>query len=139
MGPMEPENDGVGAALERAVATYCDEWRNPSLPPFKIYSHSYTSWHKQIEAGGPGCYAAYAADGTLLYVGKASYRKRIGDRLFVHFEVTKPAWVKHVAHILFVPVTQPFEAPSLEEYLIYELRPVFNAVGRRPTEPTEEI
>ena len=129
MEPMEPEDDGIGAALRQAVATYCVEWRNPNLPPFAIYRHTRTSWHHTPESASAGCYAAYAADGRLLYVGKSSLQ-RIGDRLHAHFHANPPRpWIDLTAHFRFVTVSSPGEASALEEYLIGTLHPAFNVVG----------
>ena len=131
IGPETPNSDDIGFALAKAVSTYCEMWRNPNLPHFVVHHHTYRSWHNRPEAAVAGCYAAYTINGTLLYVGKASHRRTMGQRLYAHFEVSKWPWVPSVAYVQFVEVSQPFEAPSLEEFLIADLQPRYNSVGIR--------
>ncbi|MGH7096207.1 MAG: GIY-YIG nuclease family protein [Stellaceae bacterium] len=80
-----------------------------------------------MESSKPGCYALYYDDGDLLYIGKSS--NAVGFRLWNHFKQSKANWVMSVSFVQIVEVQEPFEAPSLEEYLIRELRPPCNHRG----------
>ena len=121
----------MGARLDACVATYCATWRNPALEPFTVHPVAGpTAWWGTPESARPGCYAAYGADGDLLYVGKASWRASVGGRLAYHDRrEPRAGWRRLAAHVQLVTVSEAFEAPSLEEFLIRELRPRHNAIG----------
>lgn len=81
----------------------------------------------------PGVYAFFDADMTLLYIGKASCMTVLGKRLGQYFyadgalrtKMEKFADTRFVCTIA-VPSDRAFEAPSIEEYLIYSLNPELN-------------
>jgi excinuclease UvrABC nuclease subunit len=88
------------------------------------------SWEGTPFSYKAGCYALYAQDGDLLYVGKASLFRSVGSRLWHHFQKSSAAWMPNTALVQIVEVAEPYEAPSLEEYLIRELQPRWNGTGR---------
>lgn len=130
-GPETSNHDDVGFALAKSVSEYCEMWRNRYLLPFKVHRHSSSSWQRQPEAAAAGCYAVFSDDGSLLFIGKASSRETMGQRLRAHFEVAKRPWVPLAAYVYLVEVSQAFEAPSLEEFLTIELQPIYNSAGMR--------
>jgi hypothetical protein len=124
---------GIGAELREHVATYCKKYRNPQLPPFIVSEpHTMTSWYGTPEAARPGCYVFYSQTGEVLYVGKASLTRAVGNRLAAH-DHSKPrtSWRERAAFVQFVSVSEPFEAPSLEEFLVSRLCPIGNIRGGR--------
>ena len=108
----------------RLVEEYCSTQRPHSFPQFTVHSHTHESWRPAPCIAKAGCYALYAGDGRLIYIGKASQGASIGSRLGSHLNKIwngvpeghrwrgrEPRFV----HI--IEVNEPFEAPSLEEYL----------------------
>ncbi|MCH8171813.1 MAG: GIY-YIG nuclease family protein [Proteobacteria bacterium] len=88
-----------------------------------------------------GIYAIFNENEELLYIGKASNNSSIGSRLGSYFKNDEKGnfSLKHPEgwgekgkprFIIGVSVSEPFEAPSLEEYLIYKLQPEINQVGK---------
>lgn len=126
---MDPQD--IGARLGACVATYCATWRNAALEPFTVHPVAgLTDWWATPESAKPGCYAAYGSEGELLYVGKASWRASVGGRLASHdHREPRAEWRRLAAYVQIVTVSEAFEAPSLEEFLIRELRPRHNAIG----------
>lgn len=117
--------------LADLVRGYCEQYRNPQLPPFVVHdAHTMTSWYRTPESSKPGCYVFYSEGGEILYVGKASLRSYVGARLAFH-DRQKPRalWRERATAVQFVSVTEAFEAPSLEEFLIERLRPAGNVRG----------
>ena len=88
-------------------------------------------------ADSPGVYVMLDQDLNLLYIGKASCGANIGSRLGKYFDKTgrtrlgmeKFANVKFVS-ALHLPSDRAFEAPAIEEYLISQLNPPLNVVGK---------
>jgi hypothetical protein len=100
-------------------------------------SDAHRSWPFGHRAG---VYMIYSMAFKILYIGKASMKKRLGDRLYTYFGNGEkcilrahhkwpdpPRFLVNIA----VPADMPFEAPSIEEYLIGKLNPIWNVVGRR--------
>jgi hypothetical protein len=116
------------------VRLYCEKHRNPHLPPFIIHKpHDMKSWYATPESSKQGCYVFYSKDGEVLYVGKASLSASMGSRLAAHDRrIPRSQWRERAAFVQFVSVTEPFEAPSLEEFLIERLRPTGNVRGPKP-------
>lgn len=93
-----------------------------------------------------GIYVVYGAGGEHLYVGKASHNV-IGRRLDSYFaydlqdearkqcRVLDAGWEPKFIVTVAVPDQMPFEASALEEYLIRELNPTTNQVGKRTGHP----
>ena len=117
--------------LRATVNRYSAEHRHPGRPQFVVHEpHTMASWEGTDVSFKPGCYALYSSDGELLYVGKASNMKSVGSRL-VRFRYNPPKWDPTPEIVQIIEVIEPFEAPSLEEFLIAELQPRFNDHGIR--------
>jgi hypothetical protein len=122
------------------VKTYADQY---NLHCYKAYKEPYDlieNWTADScwpDAGEQGVYAIFCADSKLLYVGKASFNGTIGRRLSTYFidnpngagatTVTAHSWSRDPRYVLTVSVKNAWEAPSLEEYLIYQLNPIDNS------------
>jgi hypothetical protein len=121
----------IGARLSDLVRFYCEKLRNPALPPFVVYNpHTMTSWYATPESSKQGCYVFYSENGQVLYVGKASLSASMGSRLASHDRrIPRSPWRERAALVQFVAVTEPFEAASLEEFLIERLHPTGNIRG----------
>jgi hypothetical protein len=127
----------VGSALSELVRVFCERYRNPQLPPFIVHEpHSMTSWYASPESAKSGCYVFYSQSGEVLYIGKASLTASMGSRLASHDRaIPRSPWREQAAFVQFVSVAEPFEAPSLEEFLIEKLRPIGNIRGGRSKAP----
>ena len=128
---MDPEE--VGAALQEAVEAYCATRRHPDLPGFTVHpAQGVQAWWGSPESARPGCYAYFDAAGQILYVGKASMGASLGSRMAAHDHLVPMApWRQLAAFVVLIPVSEAFEAPSLEEYLIDRLLPPGNIYGLR--------
>lgn len=129
----------------KAVKDYELTHLNRKKPKFK-FSDLYDlelDWKSNSKypfAKKTGIYAIFDKDEELLYIGKASNQSSIGARLSTYFENdeegkchpvdSKESWGGNPRIIISVSVNEPFEAPSLEEFLISELQPKSNSVGR---------
>ena len=128
--------------LQNAVREYCDRYHIDHFPvsdPYDIKA-SWTSTSFPY-AGKTGCYAFFDDDAELAYLGKASCGATIGRRAATYFwlnpETEKveytgwpDAW-ERVTVLHTIPVHEPHQAPSLEEYLIERLHPKYNRNGRK--------
>lgn len=115
--------------LQASVEHYCAQHRHPERPKFIVHSiHTLSSWEGTAPSYKPGCYVLYSTQGELLYIGKASNTKSVGSRL-VRFRYTPVTWQPAPAFAQIIEVPEPFEAPSLEEFLIHDLQPRFNDRG----------
>ena len=96
-----------------------------------------TQWHTTTipNADKQGCYFIFDEIERLLYVGKASLRNTIGRRVSTYFYSDSPGasvtfqhdgWTAKPSFIRTLPVQHPYEAASLEEYLIDCLAPIDN-------------
>jgi hypothetical protein len=136
-------------SLKLEVAEYCK--RYCIEPSFPISQH----WNVELgyqenrpfpDIGAAGCYAFYADDGELLYIGKAW---QMGRRLGSYFQgvrslnpgapISEHTWTKPPKSIQTVGVYEPFEASSLEEYLIQKLRPSNNALVGGQASPQSRL
>ena len=98
------------------------------------------SWRGNItiqNASAQGCYFLCDSCDALLYIGKASMGSSIGARVASHFlwngsdlSPANPNWTASPVYLRTVVVSNPWEAGSLEEYLIHHLNPPFNVAGR---------
>ena len=127
---------------EQAVAEFCGKY---GLPTYEISDRFEIAFgyegrgNKWLNSDYKGCYFIFARSGQLLYVGKASNRNSIGDRLDDYFEgirsqnpgAPKGTWTEPPAYVRTIRVDNGLAA-SLEEYLIEVLDPVDNKIGRRP-------
>ncbi|WP_315731123.1 MULTISPECIES: GIY-YIG nuclease family protein [unclassified Bradyrhizobium] len=130
----EPNTEPARAA----VGTYCRRYAiNPPFEFSALYPLTAENWTNTIPFHlEPGCYFFYADDGSLLYVGKAS--SGLASRIIKYFQ-TRPSfairhtdWIKPPAVLQTLKVHFAYEASSLEEYLIQELRPLQNRLGVPP-------
>lgn len=77
-------------------------------------------------------------DEAVIYVGKASADSWIGARLAKYFQYDANGrcrfihaeWCPRYVVTVAVPDDSPFEAPALEEFLIKELQPRWNTLGK---------
>jgi len=115
----------------------------PSLPPPVGFTPQLT-WEDPWPFGDrAGVYLIYAGSFELLYIGKASMGRCLGQRLYDYFRAGECCVLQHdfwpqpprfVINIA-VPQAMPFEAAALEEYLIAGLQPICNINGKlRQTE-----
>lgn len=141
--------------VKQALSEY--KARRSDLPDLEL-SALYALFPKeiQLETGAPhwpnpwpntscaGVYFIFGRSGRLLYVGKASMKNCIDDRLYGHFRtgkspeecrlvhsVGRDGWIERPMYVatVAVPREMAFEAPALEEYLIGKLSPVNNMKG----------
>jgi len=126
--------------LEQQVSAYCRRYGiTPAFPTSPLWNieDGYRRNLQFPDAGATGCYAIYSKDGDLLYIGKASLSHTLGARLYSYFTgIRSPVpgnpkgdWKKPPKYIQTIKVNEPFEAPSLEEFLILKLQP-FNNVRK---------
>jgi hypothetical protein len=130
--------------LQSKITWYCEKYN--ILPPFKLsepYDVDSVSKERYPNSDRPGCYAIFTASDELLYIGKASNNNVMGFRLGAiwHLNADKIAYIprgdwggKKPQIIRTIPVNEPYEAPSLEDFLIRELQPPCNTIGRDETE-----
>jgi len=144
-------NDSLVAALKTKLKHYEATYRHPALERFGI-NEPYALFPRDGEVTSlrwddewpsskrAGVYLIYG-DSRLLYVGTAW---TLGPRLGCYFQNEDPkstvrkckvihtAWTETPKYVvtIAVPDTSRFEAAALEEYLISELRPCDNTVGR---------
>jgi hypothetical protein len=140
--------------LKNLVDRYQQTIRHPSLEPLEV-SGLYDlfpdsdnalpgvslSWNDTWPGSGlGGVYAFVAADGEVLYVGKASMNSFLGARLQNYVrngpnggcELKHEGWMPRPRYVVTIalPDETAFEAPSIEEFLIRELNPSNNKAGR---------
>ncbi|WP_318505578.1 hypothetical protein [Photobacterium leiognathi] len=140
--------------LKSLVQFYEDNYRHESLERFQFYeAYSFNGnvkinniyikniWPESWEIGNTkGIYAIFHHE-ELLYIGKAS-QQPIGKRLSAHFQhsedksyaIPTGVWSKDPTHFVAwgVPDDSFFEASSLEEFLIHNLKKYLpdNTVGK---------
>ncbi len=134
-----------------AVAEYTLRYRREDLPslefggpldlfPTEPLPHGITTpftWEHPWPSGWrAGVYLIYNINLELLYVGKASMNRNLGQRLYEYFGggsvcLPRDPWPEPPRFVITiaVPEAMPFEAPALEEYLIGTLRPTYNTHG----------
>ena len=136
------ETDKIGVTLRDVVKFYSETYRNPHLPPFQVCEpHSMTSWWGESWRQ-PNRAAMWFIRpvGKSFGWGRASLTSDVGARLAAHdHQKPRRAWREQAAFVQFVSVPEAFEAPSLEEYLIKELRPTGNILGRTPIAATPKL
>ena len=109
-------------AVRRCVESYCANERHPNLPRFKIHGPlKYEDIWKLNAVNLPGCYVIYGENGAFRYVGMSL--TNIGNRISSHFsDATQksPFWAQgpKARFVDLIEVIKPWEAPSLEQYLI---------------------
>jgi hypothetical protein len=135
-----------------ALSEYISKYRRDGLPdlrvsrifdlfPMKHVSEGIapkaTEFNKWPLGDDAGVYLIYSHSGSLLYVGKASMKRVLGQRLGDHFGngaecIPREDWSQEPRFLIniAVPGNMPFEAAALEEYLIKGLKPLLNSVGK---------
>lgn len=114
--------------VRRLVDEYCSTQRNPSLPKFLARGpFSLKDSSKSDVSNKPGCYAIYGDGGQLRYIGMSL--ANVGDRIGSHFSAATQRstfWQDGppAGFIDVVEVLNPWEAPSLEQYLISRTREI---------------
>ncbi len=88
--------------------------------------------HWKNAPNGPGVYRMIAADGEVLYVGKAkNVRKRVASYTRLAGHVNRIArMIAATAHMVFISVETETDALLLESNLIKQLKPRFNVLMR---------
>jgi hypothetical protein len=88
-----------------------------------------------------GCYVLYNDNLEILRIGKASITNTVERRLrqrfrfdvglgnWTHCARDKALWTQNICFVEAIAVNKPYEAASLEEFLIWELRPTYNNNG----------
>src|SRR4051812_48240392 len=110
--------------------------RHPVFDISKLYDlcEDWTTKNYPFDTSA-GCYVFYTETGTLLYVGQASLNT-LGSRLYDHFRrdprqgIFMRKWSTPPRFLQTICVHEPFEAPSLERYLIRFLGPSDNVLAR---------
>ena len=130
---MSPDEANVRANVDK----YCERYH---ITPFTISEpHVIESLYGESrpwpQGDSPGCYIFYCEKMGLLYIGKASNAGAMSHRLATYFRVRgldrpepRHSWPTPPHYVQTVRVHEAFEAPSLEEFLIRELRPVANVI-----------
>jgi hypothetical protein len=131
--------------LFNIVKQYQDEQLAPTSEKFEFGGKGYDlthdwnpneEWPNSREAG---VYVITDESLEVLYIGKASNKSSIGSRLGTYFRNDRKtglcevihSWKKPPQYIYTIVAKNPFQAPSLEEYLIHKCDPTDNTVGRR--------
>ncbi|MGI9228377.1 MAG: GIY-YIG nuclease family protein [Gammaproteobacteria bacterium] len=138
----------------KAVDRYIEKYRRTDVPSLSIgqlydlkpddATHG-PGWPDEWpNSERAGVYAIFDEDRQLLYVGKASMSNYLYARLGEHFysdenrscRIRKQKWkewkfIPKYVLTVGVPDTMKFEAPAIEEYLIWELNPTYNGQGKR--------
>lgn len=137
LGLIMDLNSADNQRLLAALDDYVTNHRHPARRPFLMHDPCTMSsegikgsWEGTDPSWKAGCYAIFSQEGSLLYIGKASNSKSVGDRL-VRFRYKASAWAEKPAYVRIIEVVESFEAPSLEEFLIGRLQPRNNKHGSR--------
>lgn len=131
--------------LRTAIDKFNQQFPRPGMKQCEV-SASYdlpSDWPKTWPSSDhAGVYVLLNQEEEVLYVGKASFNRSLGSRLGDYFcygenreasikqERLKDQGVRYVVTI-GVEHGHEFEAGAIEEYLIHELQPRLNVVGRR--------
>lgn len=127
--------------VRRKVQSYCAQYG--ILPTFQstgpyLLEQLAEFWRSSQFAG---CYVFYSDDLDVLRIGKASITNTIERRLrqrfrydhkaenWTHCTREKAVWTNSIRFVEAIAVNKPYEAPSLEEFLISELQPPYNNNG----------
>jgi hypothetical protein len=129
--------------IREAISSYHAKYRNANLVPPDI-SEAYAlfpdSQHSGLRiwpepwpyVGRPGVYLIFGPREELLYIGKDA---ALGSRLGTYFQygeargcriVDVAAWKHQPTYVFTVALSETFEAPSLEEFLIARVNPLQN-------------
>lgn len=131
-GQVDNANDA--ARVQACVDEYCSRYGINPAPRLTSPYDLQRSWLSETipNADKAGCYFIFDEAGGLLYIGKASLGSTIGRRVATYFFWDKAGdrlasrhegWTRFPAVVRTIAVEQPYEAASLEEYLIMKLQP----------------
>ena len=126
--PPDPalEDDEIEAGFELALA------EDEAAPNALARGASAIKTHWRQAPAGPGVYRMIAADGEVLYVGKArSIKKRIASYMRPEIQSARIAkMIARTASMVFVSTATEAEALLLEANLIKQLKPRYNVLLR---------
>lgn len=129
--------------IESSLCEFNKRYPRPGINPITIKGEYdlQTDWDNTYpNADSAGVYLFLNEEGNLLYVGKASCNSNLGARLGAYFKYgpdknyeIKNKYYSEVRKILTIPLPagHEFEAGAIEEYLINELSPKLNVIGKK--------
>jgi len=140
---MTEANTGTKAQtiedLRKELIAFNDEFPRPDHPtlvlsePYDFKGDGQESWPNSAL---PGVYVITDEEEKLLYIGKASCTRNLGQRLGAHFTGSPPetkcneGWSGfRFLRTIAVEQERHFEAPAIEEFLIFKLKTEFNVAG----------
>jgi excinuclease UvrABC nuclease subunit len=132
---MDSHDDA--ARIQACINEYCRTYAISPPPELSAAYDLDSAWLTESipNAERQGCYFIFDRAGGLLYLGKASLGSTIGRRVATYFFWDKAGerlayrhsgWTREPALLRTASVVNAYEAASLEEYLIGELRPCDN-------------
>lgn len=126
----------------KAVETFDRAYKRPAIDDlpskltYVIFENS-AEWERLWSDGGalrmhaedPCVYFFFDDNKELLYIGKADI---LGKRFYQHFSQTNAEWNGKVNNLAILPLPKEswFETFAIEAYLIRELKPPCNKVGK---------
>jgi hypothetical protein len=136
------------AKLTEALDAFNKEHRHPTKTALQLSALYDLFPHSLSDLGWPamwpgaddcGVYVFMDATQEVLYVGKASMSNSIGSRLGGYFRYAEDGkscrvrhdWTLRYVAVISVPPQLSFEAAALEEFLIREVSPRHNTLGRK--------
>jgi hypothetical protein len=120
--------------VRRIVDVYCSRERHPELHKIKLHGpFVYADLQNWEAAKRPGCYAIYGEDGTLRYIGISL--TNVGERIVSDFSPSSQKsdfWARgpKATYIELIEVVNPWEAPSLEQFLVSHTEEVWQKPPR---------
>ncbi len=113
------------------VRRYSVDNRSPTAASFTTECHPIWRLEASTGLGGPGVYILSDPRFIPLYLGKASVRSTIGARIRTKVRHQPPHWGEDwIYNAIIIRVGRPYEAPSLEEFLLGEIPTKYNVQGR---------
>ena len=89
------------------------------------------SWEGQIESGKRGVYILISQEGEAVYIGTSYASKGMGSRLVAYRRKGFPdAWDNKPESVYLITVSKPYEAASLELYMISKMPHAYNKNGK---------
>jgi len=129
--------------LKKSIDAFNRRFKGPEIAELKLtepYDIVRDHPMKWPSAESKGVYCLLDDERNLLYIGKASWKSYIGNRLGAHLTSdSKKPWTsidaksKGARFIVTVPLADEhaFMASALEEWLVTELKPERNVIPRR--------
>jgi hypothetical protein len=128
-----PDMSGM-ERTRRWVDKYCSSERHLGLAKFTVHGpFTLPELWKSNAANKPGCYLIFGENGRLRYIGMSV--TNVGDRIGSHFSpATQQSkfWADgpRPKFVAVIEVVNPWEAPSLEQYLITHTDDIVYRAGR---------